>query len=90
MNEKCRCFKDGECHKWHKPTKCEFLDISHFTDKFDTCEMNDVCRRASIFGNAFYTLTDEDIEKLKSGKVLFDIDEYGTFIAYKKGDTENG
>jgi hypothetical protein len=85
MRENCKLCKNGKCQKWVRERKCETLTTSYFDERFKVCEMEKVCEEASIYGNTFFFLTDEDIEKLKSGKVLFDIDEYGVFIAYKEG-----
>ena len=52
--------------------------------------MNQMCCESSLHGNYYFYVTDEDIEALKNGKVLFYVDEYGMFIGYKKGDEQNG
>jgi hypothetical protein len=88
MRDNCEFFENGKCKKWCRKENCTPLTVACFDDKLDVCEMEEVCENASIFGNSLFFLTDEDIEKLKSGKVLFDRDEYGTFIAYKKGGAE--
>jgi hypothetical protein len=64
-------------------------NINDFDGKFGACEIKDVGEKDTC-GDFLYVLTDEDIEKLKIGKVLFDLvnDEYGVFIAYKKGGSE--
>lgn len=66
------------------------ININDFYRKFEDCEIKEVGEKESC-GYFLYVLTDEDIEKLKIGKVLFDLvnDEYGVFIAYKKGE-QNG
>ena len=80
----CRLYKNGMCNKWRKEYKCRPTSIEEFDEVFSTCEIGETCERASIFGNCFYRLTDEDIDALKAGKVLFSVDEYGFFIAYQK------
>ena len=84
----CKHFKRGSCQKWDKETNCIPTTISKFDERLRVCEIDEVCEKSSIFGNTLFLLTDDDIEALKSGKVLFDIDEYGTFIAYEKGGEE--
>ena len=37
-------------------------------------------KKQSLFGNSYFILTKEDVKALKRGRVLYDIDEYGTFI----------
>lgn len=82
----CRCYKDGKCVKFSKTGReCKPSTEEDFEHRLETCDVNEVCGEASIFGNALYVITDEDIEKLKAGKVLYDVDEYGTFIIYKPG-----
>lgn len=85
MRENCTLCKNGKCHKWSRVKKCVPTTISVFDEQLDICEVEQVCEKSSIFGNSYFFITDEDIELLKSGKVLFEVDEYGTFIAYKKG-----
>lgn len=51
-----------------------------FNDELKTCEVNEACRRSSIFGNSYYKITHEQLKLLEQGKVLYDIDEYGIFI----------
>ena len=80
----CRLYKNGMCNKWIKECKCRPTSIEEFDEVLSTCEIGETCERASIFGNCFYRLTDEDIDALKAGKVLFSVDEYGFFIAYQK------
>ena len=88
MRENCKLCKNGKCTNWRKEKDCVPLTLSYFDEKLDVCEIEEVCEKSSIFGNSFFFLTDDDIEKLKSGKVLFEVDEYGTFIGYKKGCAE--
>ena len=88
-DQSCDLYVCGKCHKGvlNKNTLCKNFrsDKSWFTDKLKLCEVGEVCRRASIFGNAYYAITPEQIELLKQGKVLYDLDEYGTFIMLKVG-----
>lgn len=83
----CDLYVSGRCHKsYYSRTKCENCrsDGSWFIDKLQVCEVGEVCRRDSIFGNAYYTITREQLEQLEEGKVLFDAGEYGTFIMLEK------
>lgn len=50
-------------------------------------EPDEICRKSSLFGNYYLSITEKELEALKSGKVLFTIDEYGVFIGLKKGDS---
>lgn len=84
-----RCGENmDQCSKWgNKNDKCEPMTIDFFQEgEIDQCEMEQVCRKCSLYGNDFIIITDEDIEALKNGKVLYWVDEYGTFLAYKKGE----
>ena len=58
--------------------------------KMTICHIDRMCELSSIFGNAYVAVTDNDIEKLKSGEALhFECAEYGIFLGYvveeKKG-----
>lgn len=59
-----------------------------FDETLTPIDLLDVCHEQSIFGNDFFTITDEDIQALKSGKVLFVRDEYGIFLKYEGGQTD--
>lgn len=75
--------KTGECKKYGASRqKCKYnvSSIEWFDEQFGTCEIDEVCRRASIFGNSYYVISKEDLDDLRAGKVLFSVDEYGTFI----------
>ncbi len=78
----CDLYCYGKCAKYDKRETCKKhrSDASWFTDKLERCQIGEVCRQCSIFGNAFFKLTMDDIEALKRGEILFDLDEYGTFI----------
>lgn len=83
---KCSLYKNGHCQKWRENGKCDPSTIDWFKDRISQCEMGAVCENGSIFGNECFYLTDEDIDALKAGKVLYYVDEYGIFLAYKKED----
>lgn len=85
-----RCGENMDhCAKWgNKKMKCKPFTIDDFDEnKLDQCEIDQVCRKCSIFGNDLIVITDEDIEALKNGKVLYKVGEYGLFLAYKKDES---
>lgn len=82
--ENCDLKENGKCRKFIGRKACKESSSEWFTDALKVCEIDEVCRRASIFGNGFFTITKEQLEALKEGKVLYDIDEYGTFIALEE------
>lgn len=52
-----------------------------FSDKLYAIDMKDIDGQASQYGNVFYTITRDQLEKLKAGKVLTgEGEEYGVFI----------
>lgn len=51
-----------------------------FTNRFVRAQMDEVDSLLSPYGNEYYTLTREDLEHLMNGGVIYDRDEYGTFI----------
>ena len=80
-----------DCSKWSSPyTKCKPSTLEWCDTQFQHCDMNQMCCESSVYGNYYFYVTDEDIEALKNGKVLFYVDEYGMFIGYKKEDEQNG
>lgn len=81
VNE-CSLYKDGHCTKWRKNGKCRPSTEDWLDERLDVCDINAMCEKSSIFGNEYYYVTDEDIEALKSGKVLYKRSEYGIFIGY--------
>lgn len=80
--------KMDRCNKYGGSfTKCRPITIGDFSEsELNPCEMNEVCQLSSIYGNDLLIITDDDIEALKAGKVLYRLDEYGLFVAYKKGE----
>lgn len=88
--EDCEFYRDGGCVKFgdRRIPKCKPATMEWFDEKFEVIEMSAVCRNSSIFGNSYFVITDEEIEALKTGKVLFKLDEYGTVIAYKGSGKE--
>lgn len=52
-----------------------------FHEKFETLDMSEVYDKTSPWGNYFLNITDEQLNDLKTGKVLYhDDEEYGIFI----------
>lgn len=84
----CDLYAYGKCNKSEYKKLCAKCrsDESWFTDKLQRCSIGEVCRRSSIFGNTYFKLTSDDVEALKRGEVLFDLDEYGTFIMLERED----
>lgn len=76
----------GRCTKHHTTTKCEnyISSLKDFREEFSVCDIDESCQKESIFGNRYFKIGKEDIEALKEGKVLYYVDEYGTFIALKE------
>ena len=54
------------------------------------CNADEMCRNYSPWGNYCYIITDDNIEALKTGRVLYDVDEYGTFLIYQPSRKEAG
>lgn len=85
----CSCYENGKCFKYREAQKCNPTTIDRFVVRLEPCEMNEVCENGSLWGNFYFFITDEDIEALKAGKVLYMVDEYGTFIAYAPKEAPN-
>jgi hypothetical protein len=57
------------------------MNKEDFTKKLYERDMKDIDDEASPWGNVFYTITRDQLEKLKAGKVLTgECEEYGVFI----------
>lgn len=80
------CLRDDYCK--HKGKFCGSDRTGYYSpdDEFTIIDRNEMCTNASIFGNHVFKITEADIEALRNGKVLYDLDEYGTFIVYDKGE----
>lgn len=50
-------------------------------EPFEVIERREMCAKSSIFGNYYLQLTEENIEALRAGKVLFVGDEYGVLVS---------
>lgn len=88
--EKCPGYlKDGLCKGDNRPCMVTSEGIeSWFDETLKPIDLLDVCLNQSIFGNSFFTISDEDIQALKSGKVLFVRGEYGLFLKYEEGQND--
>lgn len=82
MDNECKCYNDGMC-LLHRCRECKRYSINDFDYQLKECDMEDVCKEVSSYDNYLFEITDEQIDALKSGKVLYFEDEYGYFIAYK-------
>lgn len=51
-----------------------------FDMKLKIIDISQVPKKRSLFGNSYFILTKEDVKALKRGRVLCELDEYGTFI----------
>ena len=87
--KECDHYSMGICDKWAEwdgRNKCRPSTESWFDlpDKLEVIEVDEMCRRSSTFGNAFFKITKEQLKALEDGKVLFNLDEYGTFIMLER------
>lgn len=87
--KECDQYSMGRCKKWDEwdgRNKCRPSTESWFDppDKLEVIEVDEVCRKGSTFGNAFFKITKEQLKALEDGKVLFNLDEYGTFIMLER------
>lgn len=88
----CDLYKDGHCTKYRANGAANPSSKEWFTENVSSgCHLdasdafipvNRVCRHSSIFGNYYFGITDEDIERLKNGEVMALVNEYGIFIGY--------
>ena len=78
----------GRCRKSTDLRACAKCESKAwwFDEELKVCEVDEVCRKDSIFGNSYYRITEEQLELLRQGKVLYDIDEYGTFIMLERSE----
>lgn len=83
MKENCDLrTANGRCRKYDARETCKNNCSSKkwFDDELKVCDVDEVCRWSSIFGNSYYKIKKEQLDALKNGKVLFDVGEYGTFL----------
>lgn len=88
--EKCPGYlKNGRCKGNNRACRVTKEGIeSWFDETFTPIDVLDVCQEQSIFGNSFFTISDEDVQALKSGKILFVRGEYGIFLKYEGGQND--
>lgn len=85
--KECVFWNNEECEKYSgfgKRTECKKFDIRDFDRGLYDIDMIEVCKESSIYGNRYFSITEENIEALRAGKVLCSIDEYGMFIALRQ------
>lgn len=89
MNPNCPLYFDGKCGKDRrrkcKPATREWFE---YGESFGIIDENDMCWRGSPFGNFYIQITNEDIEALKSGKILSFLDKYGIFVGFVEDSEE--
>lgn len=87
---KCRYFnQEAKCEKekrlGHIQKCCGGVPLDDYKSRFEVIEPEEACEKKSIYGNEFFTITQEDLQALMDGKVLCCVDEYGTFIRLETG-----
>ena len=61
----------------------------HATDTIQMVDANKVDALSSPWGNSYCYITEEQLEELKNGKIIYFNDgEYGNFIELKKGEDD--
>lgn len=73
------------------PRVCAQVDslADCFNTKLDAIEMSDLCITESPHCNYYFTISEVDIEQLRKGKILCNVDEYGIFLRFKSDDEES-
>ena len=89
-NPNCDLYYNERCRKSASNRKCDKCrsNESWFDEEFHRCNIDEVCRRDSIFGNSYFKLTTDDIDALKRGEILYYVSEYGTFIMLEQSNAE--
>lgn len=88
--------KSGFCaHKRCRCNGCGDLFVGNpYCSEVDVVERKDICKKSSLFGNYYITLTTKDIVKLQEGQCLaLTEEEYNIFISCsipqeKEGNTD--
>lgn len=88
MNPGCEFYKNGRCKKYPHVCKCtpgsrEWLDMP-----MEVIEPEQICSKRSIFGNYYLGITEEQLDAIRKGLVLFKLDEYGMFVGLKPTKTD--
>lgn len=80
-DEAGRCKKREYLSMHSKEPIRPVCSMEEFTEELDITDREAVCQKESFWGNFHFAITEEQIEALKAGKVLYFVDEYGFFIA---------
>ena len=80
--EGCQFYERGKCQKFIKDGRCNPSSAADLEKGFAVCDVTRMCENGSEYGNRYCGITDEDIEKLKNGDILYFVDEYGYFLGY--------
>lgn len=72
--------RNGQRYCKRKRVWCDGNGNQLCDEPFEVIERSEMCAKGSIFGNFYLQLTEENIEALRAGKVLFTRDEYGIFV----------
>lgn len=83
VNPECELYSDSRCSR-DRRRKCKPSSLEWLDDSVEVIEPNQMCCKGSIFGNYYIGVTEEQLEALKNGKVLFTLNEYGIFIGLRK------
>ena len=76
--------EDGKC-KAYNLCECKPSTIDWCNEPVKMIPVDCICKYASYWGNSYYFITEEQLEELKNGKVIYVYDgEYSNFIAVKK------
>lgn len=58
-------------------------------DRLTVVDRKDICKKSSLFGNYYITMTAQDVENLIAGKCLaITGEEYNIFLSYEGGADE--
>ena len=80
--------EEGLCNG-HK--RCTPLSLDACDEPVDMIQPVDMCANQSNWGNTYNYVTEEDIEALKSGKIIYINDgEYCHFIEFRQGEKTYG
>ena len=77
---------DGSCAKYgaRRDIPCKPSCFDWFRDTVEMIDVDEMCMLSSPWGNSCNFITEEQIEELKQGKVVYINDgEYCHFIAFK-------
>ena len=73
--------RNGQRYCKRKRVWCDGNGNQLCDEPFEVIDRREMCAKSSIFGNYYLQLTEENIEALRSGKVLFVGDEYGILVS---------